>query len=73
MYGNRLVVDFGIKAGVSLAAIYNHASGYTVGVGDTVSRGQVIGHTGDTGWSTACHLHFTVMANGKAVDPMKWF
>ena len=73
VYGNRLIIDYGVQAGVSLASIYNHASNYTVGVGARVSRGEVIGYTGDTGWSTACHLHFTVMANGKAVDPMKWF
>ncbi len=44
-----------------------------MGVGDQVERGQVIGYEGSTGWSTGCHLHFTVMANGQAVDPMNWF
>ena len=73
VYGHRLVIDHGYQAGVGLATIYNHASSYSVGVGDRVTRGQTIGSMGDTGWSTACHLHFTVMANGSAVDPMKWF
>lgn len=72
VYGRRLVVDHGAVAGKGLAAIYNHASSYTVGVGDRVERGQVLGYQGDTGWSTACHLHYTVMVNGKAVDPMNW-
>jgi len=40
--------------------------------GDQVEEGQVIGFEGSTGWSTGCHLHFTVMANGVAVDPMNW-
>ena len=59
--------------GKSLAAVYNHASGYRVGVGQRVARGQVVGDAGNTGWSTGCHLHFTVLVNGNAVDPMRWF
>ena len=73
VYGNRLVVDHGLLAGKGLATIYNHASSYTVGVGAQVAEGQVLGYEGSTGWSTGCHLHFTVMANGRAVDPMNWF
>ena len=73
VYGNRLVVDHGVLGGKGVATIYNHASSYTVGVGDQVTEGQVLGYEGDTGWSTGCHLHFTVMANGQAVDPMNWF
>ena len=72
VYGNRLVIDHGVLGGKGVATIYNHASGYNVGVGDTVAAGQVIGYEGSTGWSTGCHLHFTVMANGQAVDPMNW-
>jgi murein DD-endopeptidase MepM/ murein hydrolase activator NlpD len=73
VYGNRLVIDNGFAAGVGLATIYAHATSYTVSPGDKVKRGQVIGYVGSTGWSTGCHLHFTVMANGKPVDPQKWF
>ncbi|WP_210502689.1 M23 family metallopeptidase [Nocardioides xinjiangensis] len=72
VYGNRLVIDHGVLAGRGLATIYNHASSYNVGVGDRVAEGQVIGFEGSTGWSTGCHLHFTVMANGTAVDPMNF-
>jgi murein DD-endopeptidase MepM/ murein hydrolase activator NlpD len=73
VYGRRLIVDHGALNGAGVASIYNHASSYTVGPGAQVQRGQVIGYVGDTGWSTACHLHFTVMANGRAVDPANWF
>ena len=72
-YGNRIVIDHGVHFGVGVATISNHLSGYAVAVGDTVKRGQTIGYVGNTGWSTGCHLHFTVLENGKAVDPMKWF
>jgi murein DD-endopeptidase MepM/ murein hydrolase activator NlpD len=73
VYGNRLIIDHGALAGRGVATIYNHATSYNVGVGDQVSEGQVIGYEGSTGWSTGCHLHFTVMVNGQAVDPMNWF
>ncbi len=73
VYGNRLIIDHGLARGVGLATIYNHATSYVVGRGSTVKRGQLVGYVGSTGWSTGCHLHFTVMANGKAVDPMGWF
>jgi murein DD-endopeptidase MepM/ murein hydrolase activator NlpD len=73
VYGHRLVIDHGVIAGRGVATIYNHASSYSVGVGAQVTEGQVIGYEGSTGWSTGCHLHFTVMANGRAVDPMSYF
>lgn len=73
VYGNRLIVNHGVLAGAGVATIYNHASSYTVRTGTHVDRGEVIGYVGDTGWSTACHLHFTVMANGRAVDPANYF
>lgn len=73
VYGNRLIIDHGALAGAGVATIYNHASSYTVSPGTQVQRGEVIGYVGDTGWSTACHLHFTVMSNGRAVDPANYF
>lgn len=71
-WGNRLIVDHGYQRGVGLATIYNHATSYTVGVGARVKRGQVIGYVGNTGWSTGCHLHFSVMVNGSPKNPMGW-
>lgn len=71
-WGNRLIIDHGVVKGVSLASIYNHATKYVVSVGQRVKRGQVVGYVGTTGWSTGCHLHFTVMVNGSATNPMNW-
>ena len=43
-----------------------------VAVGQRVAAGQVIGYVGMTGWTTGPHVHFTVTANGRAVDPRPW-
>ena len=72
VWGNRLFVGLGNVNGKYVTVIYNHLSGYNASVGQTVQRGQVVGYAGTTGWSTACHLHFTVMVNGQTVDPMDW-
>jgi murein DD-endopeptidase MepM/ murein hydrolase activator NlpD len=72
-WGNRIIVDHGVHFGVGVATISNHLSGYAVSVGEHVTRGEVIGYVGTTGWSTGCHLHFTVLQNGVATDPMNWF
>ena len=72
-WGNRIIIDHGVHYGVGVATISNHLSGYAVSVGQHVERGQTIGYVGTTGWSTGCHLHFTVLENGTAVDPMRWF
>ena len=71
-YGNRLYLNLGMVNGKNLTVIYNHLSGYAAGAGERVSRGEVVGYVGTTGWSTGCHLHFTVMVNGTPVNPMNW-
>ncbi|NHA00305.1 M23 family metallopeptidase [Nocardioides sp. W3-2-3] len=69
VYGNRLYLAIGKVNGASIVLVYNHMSGYAVGEGQHVKRGQVVGYSGSTGWSTGCHLHFIVMRNGEAVNP----
>ncbi|UAL29091.1 peptidoglycan DD-metalloendopeptidase family protein [Nocardioides rotundus] len=73
VYGNRLYLDYGVVRGRGLVSIYNHAQRYIVDEGDRVKKGQVIGYVGTTGWSTGCHLHFTLLENGSYADAMKWF
>lgn len=70
--GWRLVIDHGIVDGARLQSVYLHAQGYRVRAGDRVGRGEVVGSMGTTGWSTGCHLHFGVKANGRHVDPLGW-
>ena len=56
-----------------MTLVYNHISSYKVGTGARVGRGDVVAYSGTTGWSTGCHLHFTVLLNGNAVDPERYF
>lgn len=67
--GHRLVIDHGSVGGHRLTTSYLHAQGYVVLAGQRVGRGQVVGAVGSTGWSTGCHLHFSVTVNDHHVDP----
>lgn len=69
VWGNRLYLSLGKINGHNYTVIYNHISKYRVGAGATVARGDVVAYAGTTGWSTACHLHFTVLKDGNPVDP----
>jgi murein DD-endopeptidase MepM/ murein hydrolase activator NlpD len=71
-YGHRVVVDHGYVNGRYLVTTYNHLSGSTSYVGERLSRGETVGRSGNTGWSTGPHLHFEVMVNGEFVDPLRY-
>jgi murein DD-endopeptidase MepM/ murein hydrolase activator NlpD len=70
--GNRLELDHGQVGGRHLVTIYLHAQGFTVHPGAGVRRGQIVGRVGSTGWSTGCHLHFTVKLDGRYADPERF-
>ena len=65
-YGNLVVVDHGN----GLSTAYAHNSSLGVGVGQSVTAGQVVSYSGNTGNSTGPHVHFEVRVNGSAVDPL---
>ncbi|MBR3290481.1 MAG: M23 family metallopeptidase [Clostridia bacterium] len=48
---------------------YAHCSSVAVTVGEKVSKGQMLGRVGSTGYSTCNHLHFEVYVSGSRVDP----
>jgi murein DD-endopeptidase MepM/ murein hydrolase activator NlpD len=68
-HGKHLVIDHGY----GYETLYAHLSGFNVKVGDQVKRGQVIGFVGSTGTSTASHLHYEVLKDGRNVDPKFYY
>lgn len=70
VYGNCVLVSHG--GGYS--TFYAHMkSAPPVSEGDTVSKGQVIGYVGSTGWSTGNHLHFELRINGTRKDALSLY
>ena len=61
-----------INHGNGMKTIYGHLNKYLIGSGQHVLKGEVIAGAGSTGRSTATHLHFTVLVDGKAVNPLKY-
>lgn len=68
-WGNYVMIDHGN----GMQTLYAHMSSRAVSVGQTVSRGQVIGYVGSTGMSTGPHLHFEMYINGSRVDPETYY
>jgi murein DD-endopeptidase MepM/ murein hydrolase activator NlpD len=64
-YGNTTIIDHG--SGIS--TLYAHQSSILISSG-SVTKGQVIGYVGATGYATGPHLHFEVRINGNPVNPL---
>ncbi len=67
-YGNWIRIDHAGK----LSTVYGHLAGFEPGIvpGAIVKQGKLIGFIGTTGRTTGPHLHFEVLSNGRAVDPL---
>jgi murein DD-endopeptidase MepM/ murein hydrolase activator NlpD len=61
-----------INHGNGYVTRYGHNQRTLVAPGDTVQKGQAIALIGSTGRSTGPHVHFEVLKNGRAIDPMRF-
>lgn len=66
LYGRFVVIDHGD----GYTTLYGHASLNLVSRGQRVRQDEVIALSGSTGRSTAPHLHFEILKNGEALDPL---
>jgi murein DD-endopeptidase MepM/ murein hydrolase activator NlpD len=61
-----------VDHGNSVVTVYAHLDDFEVKKGDAVQRGQVIGKSGNTGRSTAPHLHYEIRIQGRSVNPVPY-
>ena len=62
-----------MEHGNGYVTIYAHLSSRDVQKGETVYRGQKIGEVGNTGRSTAPHLHYEVKYQSQSIDPSEFY
>jgi murein DD-endopeptidase MepM/ murein hydrolase activator NlpD len=69
--------DFGlcvkIDHGYGYSTVYGHLNGFKVVQGQNIKRGDIIGYVGNTGASTAPHLHYEVLKDGQRVNPAFYY
>lgn len=68
-YGNYVTIAH--SDGV-YSTLYAHCQSIVVSAGQTVTKGQLIGYAGTTGYSTGPHLHFEIHKNGNHTDPLSY-
>jgi murein DD-endopeptidase MepM/ murein hydrolase activator NlpD len=68
-YGLVITIDHGF----GYETLYAHLNAFNVKPGQQVKRGEIIGYVGNTGGSTAPHLHYEVHRNGNPVNPQYYY
>ena len=68
-YGNHIIIDHGY----GYETLYGHMSKVDVRRGQKVKRGDIIGYVGSTGRSTAPHLHYEVIKDGRKINPVNFY
>jgi len=67
-YGKHVIINHGY----GYKTLYAHMSKIDVKKGQKIKRGQTIGLVGNTGYSTAPHLHYEVIHKGQKVNPIHY-
>ncbi|MBN8701644.1 MAG: M23 family metallopeptidase [Bacteroidetes bacterium] len=68
-YGNHVVVNHGY----GYKSLYAHMTKMSVRVGQAVKRGQLLGYVGNTGLSTAPHVHYEIIKNEAKINPINFY
>jgi len=68
-YGKQVVINHGF----GYKTRYAHMQDFNVKKGDRVKRGDMIGTVGNSGLSTAPHLHYEILKDNKKVNPVNYF
>ena len=71
-YGKVVILEHGIVNGKPITTLYAHMNSIAVSNGQRVSKGQVLGYEGTTGYSTGPHCHFEVRVNGQPNNPLNY-
>jgi hypothetical protein len=68
-YGKHIEIDHGF----GFTTRYAHMNEFKVRKGQKIKRGDLIGTVGNTGSSTAPHVHYEIMKDGRFVNPVNYF
>jgi murein DD-endopeptidase MepM/ murein hydrolase activator NlpD len=69
IYGNCVILDHGM----GVQSLYAHLSSMDAKAGQTVEKEATLGRSGMTGLAGGDHLHFTMLVNGRMVNPVEWW
>jgi murein DD-endopeptidase MepM/ murein hydrolase activator NlpD len=67
-YGNAVLVDHGF----GISTRFGHLSSFAVRPGQQIERGAIVGYVGSTGRVTGSHLHYEILLNGRAINPLRF-
>ncbi|MFH1180961.1 MAG: CapA family protein [bacterium] len=67
-YGKTIIIDHGL----GIFSLYLHLDKFNFSEGQKIKQGDIVGLSGNTGYSIAPHLHFSIKLNGASVNPINF-